>query len=86
MKNIANTESIPPYWSEACAHLIKKDRVMRKLIPQFGEACLQSRGDPFVTLARSVVGQQISANDLGSICKIGQRQVAARQGAENEGG
>lgn len=33
---------------------------MRKLIPQFGDACLQSRGDPFVTLARSVVGQQIS--------------------------
>lgn len=33
---------------------------MRKLIPRFGDACLHSRGDPFVTLARSVVGQQIS--------------------------
>jgi DNA-3-methyladenine glycosylase II len=50
----------PAYWQEACAHLMKKDRVMRKLIPQFGDACLESRGDPFVTLARSVVGQQIS--------------------------
>lgn len=36
------------------------DRVMNKLIPQFPDACLESRGDPFVTLARSVVGQQIS--------------------------
>ncbi len=60
MTKIASTMSSPSYWQEACAHLIKKDRVMRKLIPQFGDACLQSRGDPFVTLARSVVGQQIS--------------------------
>jgi DNA-3-methyladenine glycosylase II len=33
---------------------------MKRLIPKFGEACLQSRGDPFSTLARSIVGQQIS--------------------------
>jgi DNA-3-methyladenine glycosylase II len=50
----------PAYWEEACKHLIKKDRVMRKLIPKFGDACLQTRGDAFVTLARSIVGQQIS--------------------------
>ena len=50
----------PEYWAEACKHLVKKDRVMKRLIPQFGEASLQSRGDAFVTLARSIVGQQIS--------------------------
>jgi len=50
----------PPYWQDACKHLMKKDRVMKRLIPQFGQACLQSRGDAFMTLARSVVGQQIS--------------------------
>ena len=33
---------------------------MKRLIPQFGDACLQSRGDAFTTLARSIVGQQIS--------------------------
>ena len=33
---------------------------MKRLIPTFGKACLQSRGDAFMTLARSVVGQQIS--------------------------
>lgn len=50
----------PAYWEDACRHLVKKDRVMKRLIPQFGDACLESRGDPFVTLARSIVGQQIS--------------------------
>ena len=50
----------PQFWDEACKHLIKKDRVMKRLIPQFGDACLQTRGDAFVTLARSIVGQQIS--------------------------
>ena len=52
--------AVPTYWEEACKHLAKKDRVMRRLIPQFGDACLESRGDSFVTLARSIVGQQIS--------------------------
>lgn len=33
---------------------------MKKLIPCFGEARLESRGDAFTTLARSIVGQQIS--------------------------
>jgi DNA-3-methyladenine glycosylase II len=33
---------------------------MKRLIPKFGDACLQSRGDAFTTLARSIVGQQIS--------------------------
>lgn len=54
------TITTPEYWGEACKHLVKKDRVMKRLIPQFGDACLQSRGDAFVTLARSIVGQQIS--------------------------
>jgi len=51
---------VPGYWADACKHLVKKDRVMKRLIPQFGDACLQSRGDAFSTLARSIVGQQIS--------------------------
>jgi DNA-3-methyladenine glycosylase II len=50
----------PEYWVEACRHLARKDRVMKRLIPQFGNASLQSRGDAFTTLARSIVGQQIS--------------------------
>jgi DNA-3-methyladenine glycosylase II len=52
----------PAYWDDACKHLARRDRVMKKLIPQFGEARLQSRGDAFTTLARSIVGQQISTS------------------------
>jgi DNA-3-methyladenine glycosylase II len=59
--------STPDYWDEACRHLAKKDRVMKRLIPQFGDACLQSRGDAFTTLARSIVGQQISVKAAQSV-------------------
>jgi len=57
----------PHYWDDACRHLGKRDRVMRKLIPQFGEGRLQSRGDAFTTLARSIVGQQISVKAAQSV-------------------
>ena len=50
----------PVYWDDACRHLAKRDRKMKGLIPRFGEARLRSRGDAFTTLARSIVGQQIS--------------------------
>ena len=53
-------DSTPQYWDDACRHLARRDRVMKKLIPRFGDACLRSRGDAFTTLARSIVGQQIS--------------------------
>jgi len=57
----------PAYWDEACRHLTRRDRVMKRLIPQFGNACLQSRGDAFTTLARSIVGQQISVKAAQSV-------------------
>jgi DNA-3-methyladenine glycosylase II len=57
----------PAYWDEACRHLARRDRVMRRLIPQFGNARLASRGDAFTTLARSIVGQQISVKAAQSV-------------------
>jgi DNA-3-methyladenine glycosylase II len=58
--HLSDNLASPDYWHEACAHLMKKDRVMKRLIPQHGDVCLQTRGDAFTTLARSIVGQQIS--------------------------
>lgn len=73
--------AIPDYWEEACRHLAKKDRVMKRLIPQFGDACLQSRGDAFITLARSIVGQQISVKAAQTVwdrfAKLPRRMTAA---------
>jgi DNA-3-methyladenine glycosylase II len=57
----------PEYWDEARKYLTRRDRVMKRLIPQFGTACLQSRGDAFTTLARSIVGQQISVKAAQSV-------------------
>jgi DNA-3-methyladenine glycosylase II len=57
----------PDYWDEACRHLARRDRVMKRLIPKFGNARLQSRGDAFTTLARSIVGQQISVKAAQSV-------------------
>ena len=59
--------TVPDYWDDACRHLSRRDRVMKKLIPRFGEARLESRGDAFTTLARSIVGQQISVKAAASI-------------------
>jgi len=52
----ASARDVPEYWDDACRHLVKRDRVMKKLIPKFGDARLQSNGDAFTTLARSIVG------------------------------
>ncbi len=57
----------PDYWAEACKHLARKDRVMKRLIPMFPDSTLRSRGDAFTTLARSIVGQQISVKAAQSV-------------------
>ncbi len=60
-------DSTPGYWDEACKHLARRDRMMKKLIPRFGEARLKTRGDAYTTLARSIVGQQISVKAAQSV-------------------
>ena len=42
----------PAYWQEACRHLARKDRVMKRLIPEFGNTTLRSRGWPPPTALR----------------------------------
>jgi DNA-3-methyladenine glycosylase II len=64
---VKHTIITPNYWDDACKHLSRRDRVMKKLIPRFGEGRLQSRGDAFTTLARSIVGQQISVKAAQSV-------------------
>lgn len=50
----------PHYWDTACGALAASDPVMARIIAAHPGAHLVSRGDPFKTLARSIVGQQIS--------------------------
>ncbi|MBI3154161.1 MAG: DNA-3-methyladenine glycosylase 2 family protein [Burkholderiales bacterium] len=79
MPAAAPPPATPPYWDEACRHLARQDRVLRKLIPSFGAARLESRGDAFTTLARSVVGQQISVKAAQSVWD----RLAATAGARS---
>ena len=79
----APAENVQPhYWVDACKHLMKRDRVMKKLIPQFPDVSLQSRGDPFTTLARSVVGQQISVKAAQSVWNRFEQLLPAMEPAQ----
>lgn len=66
-RTVGLLEDAPGYWREACAHLSSKDRVMNRLIALHGQTALASRGDAFGTLARSIVGQQISTKAAQSV-------------------
>lgn len=57
----------PDYWPQACAELAAGDAVMAGLIARYPEAVLANRGDPFHTLARAIVGQQISVKAADSV-------------------
>ena len=55
------------FWDDACRHLSRRDRVMKKLIARFADGRLESRGDAFTTLARAIVGHQISTRAAQTI-------------------
>ena len=57
----------PVYWPTACAELAAADPVMAGLIARYPDCVLGNRGDPFQTLARAIVGQQISVKAADSI-------------------
>ncbi|MFT3804289.1 MAG: DNA-3-methyladenine glycosylase [Burkholderiaceae bacterium] len=57
----------PPFWIEARDALGRTDPVMRALIARPGPPHLVLRSDPFQTLARSIVGQQISVKAAQSV-------------------
>jgi len=50
----------PPFWLRAKRALSACDPVLAQIIAQHPRIALASRGDAFTTLARSIVGQQIS--------------------------
>ena len=50
----------PEYWPRAIAHIGAGDAVLGRIIADYPNEALQSRDDPFGTLARAIVGQQIS--------------------------
>ena len=57
----------PEFWLKAKRELVRGDPVMAKIIRAYPRVSLQRRGEPFFTLARSIVGQQISVKAAQSI-------------------
>jgi DNA-3-methyladenine glycosylase II len=57
----------PEYWLRAKRALARRDPVLATIIRSRPRIALQSRGDPFQTLARSIVGQQISVKAAQSV-------------------
>ena len=57
----------PEYWEQATRDLAERDAVLRGLIERYRGLALASRGDAFTTLARSIVGQQISVKAAQSV-------------------
>jgi DNA-3-methyladenine glycosylase II len=57
----------PEFWPQAKRTLSRRDPILRKLVKSYPDAELGGRGDAFQTLARSIVGQQISVKAAQSI-------------------
>jgi len=57
----------PHYWASAKRTLARCDPVLGGIIRAHPRVRLRSRGDPFQTLARSIVGQQISVKAADSV-------------------
>lgn len=75
----------PEYWDRATRALARRDSVLRALIKRYPGIHLQRRSDPFTTLARAIVGQQISVKAADSVwgrlstrlLRVNPRQVVA---------
>ena len=57
----------PAYWNKAKRILSKRDPVLRKIMNKFNKGYLTSRKDPFFSLCRTIIGQQISTKAADSI-------------------
>ena len=56
----------PIYWSKAVKFL-SKDKIMKKLISKYKDKTLTTRKDIFLSLCKSIIGQQISVAAANSV-------------------
>ena len=59
--------NLPNYWNKAKKLLAKKDPVLKKIMKKFDKGYLKTRNDPFFSLCRTIIGQQISTKAADSI-------------------
>ena len=61
------TDLKPNYWDRAKRALARRDPVMAAIMRRYPRIHLVPRGEPFHTLARAIVGQQISVKAAQSV-------------------
>ena len=59
----------PKYWHKAKKILSKRDPVFKKIIKKYKKGYLTTRNDPFFSLCKTIIGQQISTKAADSIWK-----------------
>ena len=57
----------PDYWDRAKRTLARRDPIMGRIMREHPKVFLARRGEPFLTLARAIVGQQISVKAAQSV-------------------
>ena len=74
--------SVPTYWRRATRELTERDPVLAGLIPRHRALIVGMRGDAFQTLARAIVGQQISVKAAQSVWErlVGAAGIIAPEG------
>jgi DNA-3-methyladenine glycosylase II len=63
----AERRMTPPYWNQATRELAASDAVLGELIARHEGLKVGMRGDAFSTLARAIVGQQLSVKAAQSV-------------------
>ena len=57
----------PVYWQKAKSILSKRDPVLKEIIKKYQKGFLTTKNNPFFSLCRTIVGQQISTKAADSI-------------------
>jgi|TARA_B100002019_G_scaffold237540_1_gene212385 DNA-3-methyladenine glycosylase II len=65
----------PIFWEKAKKYLIRKDKKLGIIIKSYPKDFLFSKSDPFYTLARAIVGQQISVKAADAVWNRFERKV-----------
>lgn len=65
----------PHFWEKAKKDLIGKDKKLGKIIDSYPKDFLFSKSDPFYTLARSIIGQQISVQAAQAVWNRYEKKV-----------
>lgn len=86
MAELITSPEKPGFWDEASAQLMRRDRILKKIIPKHRSEWLITSSTPFMTLARAIVGQQVSTKSADAtwarfVARCGRRPAPAKVAA-----